>query len=49
MRDALEDAEEAIETLGPILGVDDEDLDKYQETFDGLLEEESDLAQRLEA
>ncbi len=43
-RDALEDAEEAIESLTPILGVDDEDLSKYEDSLDELREAEEKMA-----
>lgn len=48
MRDLLEDAEEAIETLAPLLGVDDEDLGKYEDSLAELAEKERSLAERLE-
>lgn len=48
MRDALEDCEEAIETLEPLLAVDDEDLAKYEETLSELIEKEGSLAERLQ-
>jgi hypothetical protein len=49
MRDALEDAEEAIEELQPLLGVDDDDLDKYDSQITELTDEEQELAAKLEA
>ena len=52
-RDFLEDAEEAIGTLGPIIEAfergDDPELEKYAEILDELAEEETDLAQKLES
>jgi hypothetical protein len=48
MRDALEEVEEILETLTPILGVDDEDLDKYADSLADLTEKESAMAARLE-
>ena len=47
-RDALEDAEEALESLEPLLAVDDEDLVKYGETLDALTESEERMAELLE-
>lgn len=49
MRDKLEDVEEILETLAPLLEVDDEDLGKYEDTLADLTERESALAQRLES
>ncbi len=49
MRDALQDVEEAIETLEPLLGVDDEDLGKYEDAVSELTSKESALAERLES
>jgi len=52
-RDFLQDAEEAIGTLGPIIEAyergDDPELEKYSEILDELAEEETDLAQKLES
>ena len=48
MRDALEDVEEVLETLAPLLTVDDEDLVKYEDTLAELTEKEIALAARLE-
>lgn len=48
MRDALEDVEEAIETLEPLLGVEDEDIPKYDDVLSELAEKETALAARLE-
>ena len=47
-RDALEDAEEAIETLSPILAVDDEDLGKYEDSLDELRASAEAMAEMLE-
>ncbi len=48
MRDALEDVEETIETLSPMLTVDDEDLGKYEDTLAELAAKEEALAERLQ-
>lgn len=52
-RDFLQDAEEAIGTLGPIIEAyergDDPEIEKYSEILDELAEEETDLAQKLES
>lgn len=47
-RDALQDAEEAIETIAPMLGADDEDLVKYEDTLAELAEKEQRLAELLD-
>lgn len=48
MRDLLDDVEETLETLTPLLAVEDEDLDKYEDQLADLTEKESALAARLE-
>ncbi len=48
MRDRLEEVEETIDTLAPLLGVDDEDLGKYEDTLAELTAKEQALAERLE-
>ncbi len=48
MRDALEDVEETIDTLSPMLTVDDEDLVKYEDTLSELAAKEEALAERLQ-
>ena len=49
MRDALEDAEEAIDALEPLLAVDDENLQRYEAQLDELIEEEQQLSAKLQA
>jgi len=48
MRDALEDVEEILEALAPLLTVDDEDLVKYEDQLADMTEKETALAARLE-
>jgi hypothetical protein len=48
-RDMLEDAEEAIEVLEPLLTAEDDDLDKYDSEIDELIEEEQALALKLKS
>lgn len=48
MRDALEDVEEILESLAPLLTVDDEDLVKYEDQLADMTEKETALAARLE-
>lgn len=48
MRDALEDVEEILESLAPLLTVDDEDLVKYEDQIADMTEKETALAARLE-
>lgn len=48
MRDRLEEVEETLESLEPMLGVDDEDLVKYEDTLAEMAAKEAALAERLE-
>ncbi len=48
MRDTLEEVEETIETLTPMLSVDDEDLAKYEDQLSEMTAKEEALAERLQ-
>ncbi len=48
MRDTLEEVEETIEVLTPMLSVDDEDLTKYEDQLSEMTAKEEALAERLQ-